>query len=125
MGRPRPEPNPSQTLDSSAQSSSCLGSWELEASRVFCQKTIEGNPLLKTQTGYLMQSWIGAHIGQIVLTKRWFVKVSPPTGVSRRGRRKESHANTREITVIMARDLWTFIDDWIVLSSTPEFENSV
>ncbi|PON57204.1 hypothetical protein PanWU01x14_176180 [Parasponia andersonii] len=66
-----------------------------------------GNALLQTQTGHLIRSWVGAHIGQTVLTERQFVKVSPPTGSSHRGRRKAGHNDTREITVITARDLWS------------------
>ncbi|PON62922.1 hypothetical protein PanWU01x14_135980, partial [Parasponia andersonii] len=65
---------------------------------VFRQKTMRGSALLQTHTRHLMRSWVGAHIGQTILTEQWFVKVSPPIGSSHRGWRKAGHDDVREIT---------------------------
>ncbi|PON46308.1 hypothetical protein PanWU01x14_252550 [Parasponia andersonii] len=88
----------------SAQSNSYLNSWGSGASKIFRQKTMGDSELLQTQTGHLMRSWVGAHIGQIVLTEQWSVKISPPTDSSHKGQRKAGHDDAREIMITMARD---------------------
>ncbi|PON62585.1 hypothetical protein PanWU01x14_137000 [Parasponia andersonii] len=90
----------------SAQSDSYLDSWGSGASRVFYQSTVGSNSQLQTQTKHLMRSWVGARIGQVVLIERRLVKISPPTGWSRRGRRKTGRDDARKVTVTMTCDFW-------------------
>ncbi|PON62755.1 hypothetical protein PanWU01x14_136670 [Parasponia andersonii] len=68
------------------------------------KKIIRSSALLETQTGHLIQSWVGVRVGQTILVEWPLVKVSPLLGSSHRGRRKAGHDDAREITVTTARD---------------------
>ncbi|PON32730.1 hypothetical protein PanWU01x14_358850 [Parasponia andersonii] len=91
----------------SAQSDSYLDSWGSGASGVFRQKTVRSSSPLQIQTEYLMLSWVGACTEQVALTDRQLIKISPPTGYSRRRRRKTGLDDARKITVTTARDFWS------------------
>ncbi|PON54352.1 hypothetical protein PanWU01x14_195810 [Parasponia andersonii] len=75
-----------------------------EPLRVLHLNTMESNSRFQTQTEHLMQSWVGMHKGQAVLTERRFTQILPMTDSSRRRRWKSGYGDIEEITEISARD---------------------